>query len=80
MNRRASRSIRFCRKSRPSTFFSPVQAFQHGFHQLLLVPGQQRVNLVVRFVADRVNLRAELLAREVWILVKQRLNFIVVLV
>jgi hypothetical protein len=51
-----------------------------AFHQLLLVFVQPRVNLVVRFVANRVNLRAELLAREVWILVKKRLNFIVVLI
>jgi hypothetical protein len=49
-------------RSRPSAFFSIVHAFLHGFCQLLLVLGQQRFNLVVRFVADRVDLRAEVLA------------------
>jgi hypothetical protein len=39
-----------------------VHAFLHGFFQLLLVLGQKRVNLVVRFVADRVDLRSEVLA------------------
>jgi hypothetical protein len=35
--------------------------------------------LVVGFVADRVALRAEVFARELWILVEKRLNPIVVL-
>jgi hypothetical protein len=39
-----------------------VHALLHGLHQLLLVLGQQRFNLVVRFVADRVDLRPEVFA------------------
>jgi len=57
-----------------------AHAFQHIFYQLLLVLGQQRVDLVVRPVADRVDLWAEVLARNVWIVVEQRLNLVVVLV
>lgn len=41
--------------------------------------GQERFNLVVRFVADRVDLRAEVFAGERWIVVEQRLNPVVVL-
>lgn len=40
-----------------------------AFFQLLLVLGQKRLNFAVRFVADRVDLRGELLARPSWILV-----------
>jgi hypothetical protein len=36
-----------------------VHAFLHGFRQLLLALGQQRFNFMVRFVADRVDLRAK---------------------
>jgi len=74
-----SHSFRFFRRARPSAFFSRVHSFLHGFCQLLLVLGQQRFNLVVRVVADPVDLGAELLAREVWILVEQRLSPVVVL-
>jgi len=56
-----------------------VHAFLHGFCQLLLVLGQQRFNLVVRFVADRVDLGAKIFAGDPWILVEQRLNPVVVL-
>ena len=47
--------------------------------QFFLVISQQSMNLVVRFVADRVNLRSKPLPRGCWILVEQRLNLIVVL-
>ncbi|MCU1272916.1 MAG: hypothetical protein JWO48_347 [Bryobacterales bacterium] len=50
------------KRSRPSALFSMAHAFLHGFCQLLLVLGQQRFNLVVRFIADRVDLRAEIFA------------------
>jgi hypothetical protein len=39
-----------------------VHAFLHGFFQLFLVLCQQRMNLVVRFIADRVDLRGEVLS------------------
>ena len=54
-------------------------ALLHRLFQFFLVIGQQSMDLLVRFVADRVNLRTELLARSVRILVKQRLNLVVVL-
>jgi len=50
----------------------------HRLFQFFLVVGQQSMNLLVRFVADCVDLRTELLTRSVRILVKQRLNLIVV--
>jgi hypothetical protein len=51
----------------------------HRFFQLFLVIRKQSMNLVVRLVADSVNLRTEILARSCGILVEQRLNPIVVL-
>jgi hypothetical protein len=56
-----------------------VHAVLHGTCQLLLVLCQQRFNLAVCFVAGRVDLRAEVSAREHWIVVEQRLNPVVVL-
>ena len=56
-----------------------MHAFLHGFLELLLVVCQQRFNLMVGFVADRVDLRTESFARERRIPIEQRLNFIVVL-
>jgi hypothetical protein len=47
--------------------------------QFFLVIGKQSMNLAVRFVADSVNLRTELLPRSFQILIEQRLNLIVVL-
>ncbi len=41
---------------------------------------EQSMNLAVRFVADGVNLKTELLSRSCRILIEQRLNLIVVLV
>ena len=55
-------SFRLLRSSRPPALFSIAHALLHGFCQLLLVLGQQRFDLVVRCVADRVDLRAEILA------------------
>jgi len=52
----------------------------HRFFQFFLVIGKQSMNLVVRFVADSVNLRTELLPRRCRILIEQRLNPIMVLV
>ena len=51
----------------------------HRLFQFFLVIGQQGMNLLVRFVADRMNLRTEFLARGVRILVQQRLNLVVML-
>ena len=56
-----------------------VFALLHRLFQFFLVISQQSTNLVVRFVANRVNLRSNLLPRGCWILVEQRLNPIVVL-
>jgi len=54
-------------------------ALHHGSFQFSLVISKQSMNLVVRFIADGVNLRTELLPRSFRILIEQRLNFIVVL-
>ena len=43
-------------------FTGTLHAFPHGCLQLLLELVQERVNLLVRFVADRVDLRSEVLA------------------
>ena len=56
-----------------------MHVFLHGFCQLFLVLGQKRLNLVVRFVADRVDLLAEVFAWDPWVLVQQSLNPVVVL-
>ena len=56
-----------------------MRAFLHRFFQFFLVIAKQRMNLVVRFVADSVNLRTKILPRSVRILVEQRLNLVVVL-
>ena len=55
-------------------------ALLHRLFQLLLVIAQQGMDFTVRFLADRVNLRTELLARSVRILIEQRLNPVVVLI
>jgi hypothetical protein len=54
-------------------------ALLHCLFQLLLVIAKQGMDLTMRFVADSVNLRAEILARSIRILIEQRLNPIVVL-
>ena len=54
-------------------------ALYHRFFQFFLVICKQSMNLVVRFVADSVNLRTKLLPRSFRILIEQRLNPIVVL-
>jgi hypothetical protein len=51
----------------------------HRLFQFSLVISQQSMNLVVGVVADRVNLRTELLSRSVRVFIEQRLNPIVVL-
>jgi hypothetical protein len=51
----------------------------HRLLQFFLVIGKQSMNLAVRFVTDRVNLRAKLLPRSCRIFIEQRLNPIVVL-
>ena len=53
---------------------------QHRLFQFFLMICKQSMNLVVRFVADSVNLRTKLLPRSCRILIEQRLNPIVVLV
>jgi hypothetical protein len=55
-----------------------VLALLHRLFQLLLVIAEQGMDFMMRFVADRVDLRTELLARSVRILVDQRLNPVVV--
>jgi hypothetical protein len=54
-------------------------ALLHCLFQLLLVIAKQGMDLTMRFVADSVNLRAEILARSIRILIEQHLNPIVVL-
>ena len=46
--------------------------------QFFLVISKQSMNLLVRFVADSVNLRTKLLPRSCRILIEQRLNSILV--
>ena|GEM_PF-5359991 len=60
-------------------FFAMMLALHHRFLQFLLVISKQSMNLVMRFVADSVNLRTKLLPRSFRILIEQRLNPIVVL-
>jgi len=55
-------------------------ALLHCLLQFFLAIREQSMNLAVRFVADGVNLRTELLSRSCRILIEQRLNLIVVLV
>jgi hypothetical protein len=54
-------------------------ALLHRLFQFFLVIGEQSMNLVMRFVADSVNLRAKLLPRSFRVLIEHRLNLIVVL-
>ena len=37
------------------------------------------MNFTVRFIADRVDLRTQILTRSIWILVEERLNLVMVL-
>jgi hypothetical protein len=54
-------------------------ALLHRLFQLLLVIAKQGMDFMMRFVADSVNLRTELLARSVRILIEERLNPVMVL-
>ena len=54
-------------------------ALLHRLFQFFLVVGKQSMNLVVRVVADSVNLRSELLPRSCRVLVEQFLNPVMVL-
>jgi hypothetical protein len=54
-------------------------ALHHRLFQFFLVISQQSMNLVVRFVADRVNLWTKVLPRNRRILIEQGLNLIMVL-
>jgi len=56
-----------------------MPALPHRLFQFFLVIRKQSMNLVVRFVADGVNLRSKLLPRRFRILIERRLNPIVVL-
>ena len=60
-------------------FSAPMPALHHRLFQLFLVISKQSVNLPMRFVTDRVNLRSKILPRSCRILIEQRLNLIVVL-
>ena len=55
-------------------------AVLHRLFQFFLVISKQSMNLVVRIVADSVNLRSKILPRSCRILIEQCLNLIVVLV
>jgi hypothetical protein len=55
-------------------------ALLHRLFQFFLVISQQGMDFTMRFLADSVNLRTQLLARSFRILIEQRLNLIVVLV
>src|SRR6266576_1628092 len=76
------RGWRWCcrRWSGSPVFFTMMLALLHRLLQFFLVIREQSMNLAVRFVADGVNLRTELLSRRLRILIEQRLNLIVVLV
>jgi hypothetical protein len=50
---------------------TPVHALHHRLFQFFLVISQQRMNFVVPFVADGVNLRTKLLPRRCRILIEQ---------
>jgi hypothetical protein len=54
-------------------------ALLHRLFQFFLVISEQGMNLVVRIVADSVNLRTKLLPRRCRILVEQRPNPVMVL-
>jgi hypothetical protein len=54
-------------------------ALLHRLFQFLLVIGKQSMNLPVRLVADRVNLRTKRLPRGFGILTEKRLNLVVVI-
>jgi hypothetical protein len=56
-----------------------VLALLHRLFQALLMIGKQGMDFTMRFVADTVNLRAEILARSARILIEQRLNPVPVL-
>ena len=60
-------------------FFTIMLALLHRLLRVFLVIGKQRMDLVVGFVADRVNLRAQLLPRSRRVLIEQRLNRVMVL-
>ena len=51
----------------------------HRLLQFFLMIRQQSVDLMVRLVADRMNLRTKLLPRSCRVLIEQCLNFVVVL-
>src|SRR5450755_3566951 len=67
------------RRGRSPVFFTIMLALLHRLFQFFLVISKQSMNLVVRFVADSVNLRTKLLPRRCRILIEQRLNPILVL-
>src|SRR6202035_3933606 len=67
------------RRSRSPVFPTTMLALLHRLFQFFLVISKQSMNLAVRFVADRMNLRTQLLPRSRRILIEQRLDLIVVL-
>src|ERR1700693_6395614 len=67
------------RRSRPPALIAPMPALLHRLFPFLLVIAEQGMDFTVRFLADSVDLRTELLARSVRILIHQRLNLVVVL-
>jgi hypothetical protein len=78
---RRKRFWRRCRRrSRSHVFLPLVPALLHRLLQFLLVIRKESMNLVMSFVANRVNLRPKCLSRSVRTLIKQCLNPIVVIV
>jgi hypothetical protein len=55
-----------------------VLALPHRLFQFFLVIRKQGMNLLVRLVADRVNLRTKFLPGRCWILIQKRLNPVMV--
>jgi hypothetical protein len=66
-------------RSRSPVFFTIMLALLHRLFQFFLVISKQSMNLVVRIVADSMNLRSKLLPGRFRILIEQRLNPIMVL-
>ena len=60
-------------------FSATMPALHQRLFQFFLLISKQSVNLAMRFVTDRMNLRSKILPRSCRILIEQRLNVIVVL-
>ena len=73
-------SKRRCRRrNRSPVFLTVLLTLLHRSLQFSLVISKQSVNLVVGFVADRMNLRSKIPPRRCRILIEQRLNSMLML-